>query len=49
MFMTGERNLTLEQVRTLSTRFKLPADVFVPKGSIKQNAKRLAKAHSRSR
>jgi HTH-type transcriptional regulator/antitoxin HigA len=24
MFMTGQRNLTLEQVRKLSTRFKLP-------------------------
>src|ERR1700740_2280282 len=31
MFMTGERNLTLGQVRKLSTRFKLPADVFIPK------------------
>lgn len=49
MFMTGQRNLTLEQVRKLSTRFKLPADVFIPKGSIKQSAKRRAKAHSRSR
>ena len=49
MFMTGQRNLTLEQVRKLSTRFKLPADVFIPKRSIKQSAKRVAKAHSRSR
>lgn len=31
MFMTGQRNLTLEQVRKLSTRFKLPADVSYPK------------------
>jgi HTH-type transcriptional regulator / antitoxin HigA len=31
MFMTGERNLTLEQVRKLSTRFSLPTDVFIPK------------------
>jgi HTH-type transcriptional regulator / antitoxin HigA len=34
MFMTGQRNLTLEQVRKLSARFKLPADVFIPKGAI---------------
>src|SRR5580698_10589640 len=34
MFMTGERNLTLGQVRKLSTRFKLPADVFIPKGAV---------------
>ena len=31
MFMTGQRNLTLEQVRKLSTRFKLAADVFILK------------------
>jgi len=49
MFMRGQRNLTLEQVRKLSARFKLPADVFIPKGSVKQTLKRLAKAHSRSR
>ena len=49
MFMTGQRNLTLEQVRKLSARFKLPADAFIPKGSIKQTTKRLVKAHSRSR
>ena len=29
MFLTNQRNLTLEQVRKLSARFKLPADVFV--------------------
>lgn len=49
MFMTGQRNLTLEQLRKLSTRFKLPADVFIPKEPIKQRTKRLARAHSRSR
>ena len=49
MFMRGQRNLTLEQVRKLSARFKLPADVFIPKGPVKQTLKRLAKAHSRSR
>jgi len=49
MFMTGQRHLTLAQVRKLSTRFKLPADVFILKGSVTQSRKRLAKAHSRSR
>jgi HTH-type transcriptional regulator/antitoxin HigA len=33
MFLSGQRNLTIEQVRRLSTRFKLPADVFIPKGA----------------
>ncbi len=32
MFLAGQRNLTIEQVRKLSLRFKLPADVFIPKG-----------------
>ena len=49
MFMTGERNLTIEQVRRLSSRFQLPADVFIPKASVKDRPKRLAKGHSRSR
>jgi HTH-type transcriptional regulator/antitoxin HigA len=49
MFMTGQRNLTIEQVRKLSARFKLLADVFIPKESIKQSPKRLAKGRSRSR
>ncbi len=49
MFMTGQRNLTLEQVRKLSARFKLPADIFIPKGSRRQSPRRLAKGHSRSR
>jgi HTH-type transcriptional regulator / antitoxin HigA len=31
MFMAGQRKLTLEQVRRLSVRFKLPADVFISK------------------
>src|SRR5580692_1411238 len=31
MFLSGHRNLTIEQVRNLSTRFKLPTDVFIPK------------------
>ena len=29
MFLAGQRKITLEQVRRLSKRFKLPADVFV--------------------
>ncbi|SRR6266705_781280 len=31
MFLNGQRNLTIEQVRRLSIRFKLPADLFIPK------------------
>jgi HTH-type transcriptional regulator/antitoxin HigA len=31
MFLAGQRNLTIEQVRKLCNRFKLPADVFIPK------------------
>ncbi len=31
MFLSGHRNLTIEQVRKLSARFKLPTDVFIPK------------------
>lgn len=49
MFMTGQRNLTLEQVRKLSTRFKLPPDVFIPKASATDRPRALAKGHSRSR
>jgi HTH-type transcriptional regulator / antitoxin HigA len=29
MFLAGQRKLTLDQVRKLSSRFKLPADVFM--------------------
>lgn len=32
MFWAGQRKLTLDQVRRLSARFKLPADVFIAKG-----------------
>jgi HTH-type transcriptional regulator / antitoxin HigA len=32
MFLTGRRKLTLDQVRKLSARFKLPADVFIAGG-----------------
>jgi len=38
MFLSGQRNLTLEQVRKLSARFKLPADVFIPKGVVRAKA-----------
>ncbi len=31
MFLAGQRKLTLEQVRKLRARFKLPADVFIAK------------------
>ena len=31
MFLSGQRNLTIEQVRKLSARFKLPTDLFIPK------------------
>ena len=34
MFLAGHRNLTIEQVRKLSARFKLPADVFIPKRAV---------------
>lgn len=49
MFMTGQRNLTLEQVRKLSTRFKLPTDVFIPKKPLEPSRKRPVKGHSHSR
>jgi HTH-type transcriptional regulator / antitoxin HigA len=29
MFLSGQRNLSLEQIRKLSARFKLSADVFI--------------------
>jgi len=31
MFLNGQRPLTVEQVRKLSVRFKLPADLFISK------------------
>jgi HTH-type transcriptional regulator/antitoxin HigA len=49
MFMTGQRNLTLEQVRKLSTRFKIPADVFIPKAFVPDSTNRVARGHARSR
>ena len=32
MFLSGQRNLTTEQIRKLCIRFKLTADVFIPTG-----------------
>ncbi len=32
MFLAGKRKLTVEQVRKLSARFELPADVFIRQG-----------------
>jgi HTH-type transcriptional regulator / antitoxin HigA len=29
MFLAGQRKLTLKQVQNLSSRFKLPADIFI--------------------
>jgi|SRR5271165_1411863 len=33
MFLNGQRNLTIGQVRKLSTRFKLPADLFIARAA----------------
>lgn len=33
MFLSGQRNLTLVQVRKLSERFKLPVDLFISKAA----------------
>ena len=38
MFLAGQRNLTIEQVRKLCTRFKLSADVFIPTGAVASRA-----------
>ena len=47
MFMTGQRNLTLKQVRKLSTRFELPADVFITRPSRRANGRAKGRAGSR--
>jgi HTH-type transcriptional regulator/antitoxin HigA len=31
MFLSGQRDLTVEQIRKLCARFKLSADVFIPR------------------
>jgi HTH-type transcriptional regulator / antitoxin HigA len=33
MFLSGQRDLTVEQIRKLSARFKLSADVFIPQAA----------------
>jgi HTH-type transcriptional regulator/antitoxin HigA len=33
MFLSGQRKLNLEQVKKLSSRFRLPADVFIEKAA----------------
>ena len=38
MFLSGQRNLTIEQVRKLCTRFKLSADVFIPIAAVAARA-----------
>jgi HTH-type transcriptional regulator/antitoxin HigA len=38
MFLSGQRNLTIEQVRKLCTRFKLSADVFIPMAAVAARA-----------
>ena len=34
MFLSGQGNLTIDQVRKLSTRFKLPTDLFIPRAAV---------------
>jgi len=46
MFMTEARPITLEQIRKLSARFNLPADIFLPK---KKPASKAAARAARSR
>ncbi len=38
MFLSGQRSLTIEQVRKLCIRFKLSADVFIPTGAVAARA-----------
>lgn len=49
MFLSGKRNLTLEQVRKLSSRFQLPADVFIPQLSASRRKIRRHAASGRGR
>lgn len=39
MFMNGHREITIDQVRALSTRFNLPADVFIRSASAQRKKK----------
>src|SRR5271167_757080 len=43
MFMTGQRGLTLDQVRRLSARFELPTDLFIPEAPVRHSPNRAAK------
>ena len=51
MFLAGQRKLTLEQLRRLSSRFELPADVFLAREprerAIPRSAVRSVKAFSK--
>src|SRR5579884_1341063 len=47
MFLSGQRNLTIDQVRKLSARFKLPVDLFIPKAEVLHRPRAKAKGHSR--
>src|SRR5205807_272356 len=38
MFLSGQRSLTIEQVRKLCIRFKLSADVFIATGAVAARA-----------
>jgi HTH-type transcriptional regulator / antitoxin HigA len=49
MFMTGQRKITLDQVRKLSSRFKLPADVFMSQGSERAKGRRVGEGRARAR
>jgi HTH-type transcriptional regulator / antitoxin HigA len=45
MFINGQRGLTINQVKKLCSRFKLPADVFIPKAVIKPKAVAKRRSH----
>jgi HTH-type transcriptional regulator/antitoxin HigA len=49
MFLSGQRNLTIEQVRKLSARFKLPADVFIARMNRRARPNNRRKAASASK
>jgi len=47
MFMTGTRSLTLQQLRRLSARFNLPADIFIQKKRPAVSVRAAKRAHRR--
>jgi HTH-type transcriptional regulator/antitoxin HigA len=47
MFLAGKRNLTIGQVRKLSSRFRLPADVFIVEAGAEKLAPRAKADHGR--